>query len=381
MKPIALRRRACDASMPSVSSVGRISRPPVLADVELAEHAALRHDQDRRYLIRHEQRRQRVRRDRKARCLHHDDAPHSGHPGAGDHADRLVLARRVDRDEIVVGGDALEQRRQHVVGDIGDRTGRRCPSACGGSFRTRPCVKTRPRSSLTSYVAAADRRVMKRHAGRLTPSLSARRLQRWTGMRGWPRPRAPGAAAEKRWRNDDDAQDCSIAARRVAALLAAAGPAVAQSYPARPITLVVPFAPGGSASTAARSVADKMSETLGQQIVIDNRGGAGGTVATRAVAKSPARRLHAAGGHQRDGRDVAQPVSKPRLRSAQGLRADRPDRGHAEPDRGASELSRPFAGRADQDRQGRPRRRSPTARPAPARSTTSRSSSSPTGPA
>jgi tripartite-type tricarboxylate transporter receptor subunit TctC len=69
--------------------------------------------------------------------------------------------------------------------------------------------------------------------------------------------------------------------------LAAAGPAVAQSYPTRPITLVVPFAPGGSASTAARSVADKMSETLGQQIVIDNRGGAGGTVATRAVAKAP----------------------------------------------------------------------------------------------
>jgi tripartite-type tricarboxylate transporter receptor subunit TctC len=69
-------------------------------------------------------------------------------------------------------------------------------------------------------------------------------------------------------------------------LLAACAPALAQSYPTRPITLVVPFAPGGSASTAARSVADKMSETLGQQIVIDNRGGAGGTVATRTVAKA-----------------------------------------------------------------------------------------------
>ena len=85
--------------------------------------------------------------------------------------------------------------------------------------------------------------------------------------------------------------------RRISVLLAAcgtlatlgcvtAGPAAAQTYPARPITLVVPFAPGGSASTAARSVADKMSETLGQQIVIDNRGGAGGTVATRSVAKA-----------------------------------------------------------------------------------------------
>ena len=67
-------------------------------------------------------------------------------------------------------------------------------------------------------------------------------------------------------------------------VLALSGPAVAETYPTRPITLVVPFAPGGSASTAARAVADKMSETLGQQIVIDNRGGAGGTIATRAVA-------------------------------------------------------------------------------------------------
>ena len=71
-------------------------------------------------------------------------------------------------------------------------------------------------------------------------------------------------------------------------LLAASGSAAAQSYPSRAITLVVPFAPGGSASTAARIVADKMGEILGQQIVIDNRGGAGGTVATRSVAKTAA---------------------------------------------------------------------------------------------
>src|SRR6516165_1201915 len=77
-----------------------------------------------------------------------------------------------------------------------------------------------------------------------------------------------------------------LPAALVAALLPVVfGPAVGETYPARPITLVVPFAPGGSASTMARSVADKMSETLGQQIVIDNRSGAGGTVATRAVAK------------------------------------------------------------------------------------------------
>jgi tripartite-type tricarboxylate transporter receptor subunit TctC len=69
-------------------------------------------------------------------------------------------------------------------------------------------------------------------------------------------------------------------------LALAASPAGAQNYPVRPITLVVPFVPGGSASIVARSVADKMSEALGQQVVIDNRGGAGGTIATRAVAKA-----------------------------------------------------------------------------------------------
>jgi tripartite-type tricarboxylate transporter receptor subunit TctC len=62
--------------------------------------------------------------------------------------------------------------------------------------------------------------------------------------------------------------------------------ASAQTYPTRPITLVVPFAPGGSASTVARSVADKMSATLGQQIIVENHGGAGGTVGARVVVKA-----------------------------------------------------------------------------------------------
>jgi tripartite-type tricarboxylate transporter receptor subunit TctC len=70
------------------------------------------------------------------------------------------------------------------------------------------------------------------------------------------------------------------------ALLGALGPAGAQDYPTRPITLVVPFPPGGSTSIVARIVGEKMGEMLGQQMVIDNRGGAGGTIGTRAVAKS-----------------------------------------------------------------------------------------------
>jgi tripartite-type tricarboxylate transporter receptor subunit TctC len=62
--------------------------------------------------------------------------------------------------------------------------------------------------------------------------------------------------------------------------------ACAQAYPNRAITLVVPFPPGGSTSLVGRVIADKMSQLLGESIVVDNRGGAGGTVGTRAVAKS-----------------------------------------------------------------------------------------------
>jgi tripartite-type tricarboxylate transporter receptor subunit TctC len=62
--------------------------------------------------------------------------------------------------------------------------------------------------------------------------------------------------------------------------------AAAQSWPERPITLVVAFAPGGSTSIVARAVSDKMSEALGQKIIVDNRAGAGGTIGTKAVAGS-----------------------------------------------------------------------------------------------
>src|SRR5437899_9041778 len=71
-----------------------------------------------------------------------------------------------------------------------------------------------------------------------------------------------------------------------AALALSASLAHAQDYPNRPITLVIPFAPGGSTSIVGRVVADKMSEILGQSVVVDNRAGAGGTIGTRAVAKS-----------------------------------------------------------------------------------------------
>ncbi|HEV7983768.1 MAG TPA: tripartite tricarboxylate transporter substrate-binding protein, partial [Xanthobacteraceae bacterium] len=59
-----------------------------------------------------------------------------------------------------------------------------------------------------------------------------------------------------------------------------------QDYPTRPITLIVPYTPGGGNDAMARVVADKMSVVLRQQIVIENRGGAGGSIATRQVARA-----------------------------------------------------------------------------------------------
>lgn len=69
------------------------------------------------------------------------------------------------------------------------------------------------------------------------------------------------------------------------ALAAFASPASAE-YPERPITLIVPFAPGGSTDLVARVVAQKMSEILKQQVVVENRGGAGGSLGAGVVAKA-----------------------------------------------------------------------------------------------
>jgi tripartite-type tricarboxylate transporter receptor subunit TctC len=64
------------------------------------------------------------------------------------------------------------------------------------------------------------------------------------------------------------------------------GPADAQNFPARPITLVVPYPAGGGVDAMARLVGQKLSVALGQQVVVDNRGGGNGNVGTRAVAKA-----------------------------------------------------------------------------------------------
>lgn len=62
---------------------------------------------------------------------------------------------------------------------------------------------------------------------------------------------------------------------------------LAQTYPSKPIRLIVPNAPGGGTDTMARLIAEKASPGLGQQIVVENRGGAGGRIAAELVARSP----------------------------------------------------------------------------------------------
>jgi tripartite-type tricarboxylate transporter receptor subunit TctC len=76
----------------------------------------------------------------------------------------------------------------------------------------------------------------------------------------------------------------------VAGLLAASTGAYAQApaWPSKPVRMIVPFAPGGNTDIIARIVAPRMSENLGQQLIVDNRGGAGSIIGTEMAARAPA---------------------------------------------------------------------------------------------
>jgi tripartite-type tricarboxylate transporter receptor subunit TctC len=65
--------------------------------------------------------------------------------------------------------------------------------------------------------------------------------------------------------------------------------AVAQPYPVKPIRCVVPYPPGGPTDIIGRAVTQKLAEALGQSVIIDNRGGAAGTIGSEHVARGPRR--------------------------------------------------------------------------------------------
>ena len=74
----------------------------------------------------------------------------------------------------------------------------------------------------------------------------------------------------------------------VALAMTPGSPALAQTYPAKPIRFIVPFTPGGGNDTIARLIGQKLTAAIGQQVIIDNRPGAGGAIGAEAAARSPA---------------------------------------------------------------------------------------------
>jgi len=81
---------------------------------------------------------------------------------------------------------------------------------------------------------------------------------------------------------------CTLSRALMGASVVLSSTAYAQTYPAKPIRMIVPFAPGGNTDIIARIVSPDMSKSLGQQIAIDNRGGAGSIIGTEMASKAPA---------------------------------------------------------------------------------------------
>lgn len=81
-------------------------------------------------------------------------------------------------------------------------------------------------------------------------------------------------------------RDMAIGAALLAAALATGNAQAADKYPTKPVRFVVPFPPGGGTDIVARVIAQRMTETLGEQVVVDNRGGAGGTIGAEIAARA-----------------------------------------------------------------------------------------------
>jgi tripartite-type tricarboxylate transporter receptor subunit TctC len=80
---------------------------------------------------------------------------------------------------------------------------------------------------------------------------------------------------------------CSLLVKIAGVLLALTTAVAAQDYPTKPVRLIIPFPPGGSNDVVGRMIALQLSDRLGKQVVVDNRGGAGGIIGTEAAANAP----------------------------------------------------------------------------------------------
>jgi hypothetical protein len=109
----------------------------------------------------------------------------------------------------------------------------------------------------------------------------------------------------------------TFAGHALTILLLMVAPAAAQTYPDRPIRLLVGFAAGGPADISARVLGDRFAEAWGQPVIVENITGAAGNIATERVAKAPPRRLHAAAGRFRHHRDQSEPLPEARIRSGE----------------------------------------------------------------
>ena len=138
----------------------------------------------------------------------------------------------------------------------------------------------------------------------------------------------------------------------LAATIMMIGGAAAQTdYPTHPIRLIVPFAPGGSTDSQARVLADYLGRALGQQVVVVNVGGAGGTIGLNQGAKADAGRLHAGDGDAVDDDQSLHSKEHP-LRPDQGFRADRAGGHQSDRAGGAQGFEDQDRARFDRDGQG-----------------------------
>ena len=130
----------------------------------------------------------------------------------------------------------------------------------------------------------------------------------------------------------------------VLGLCAAPSDVPAQSYPSRSITVVVPFPAGGPSDVVARIVTDHMSKTLGQQLVIENVGGAGGTLGSARVAAAAPDGYTLAGRQHGIARRGAGAHAEPEIRPLAGLRARSASPRIRPPSSPRARISRPRTG-------------------------------------